>query len=324
MIAMRVFGPLCILAACLGSTPALAQRWPDRPLRIVVPFVAGGQTDGVARITADWLSNRVGQPVIVENKPGASGTIAAESVARSAPDGYTLLVAASVQLVIVPHVQKISYDPIKDFAPVSIVADSQYALGVNDKIPAESLREFVQYVQARPGQLNYAAAGSGTGSHLTMALFLARAALRMEAVFYKGGAPAMTDVLAGHVPAYFGNVNELLPHAGSDKIRILAVSGERRVTQLPDVPTVAEQGYPGFRMATWNSIVAPSATPPEIIGRLAHEIGVGCKDSGFVARLAKIGANAVCNTPADFSKVIRQELDETKEAVRAAGIDPSQ
>lgn len=320
----RIFVAVAALAILLDNSQALAQQWPDRPLRLIVPFPAGGNTDGVARITGDWLSKRLGQPVTVDNKPGASGTIAAELVARSAPDGYTLFVAASVQLVIVPHVQKISYDPVKDFAPISIVADSLYALGLNSNVPAKSLREFVHYVRARPGQLNYAAAGSGTGSHLAMALFLSRADLKMEAVFYKGGAPAMTDVLAGHVPAYFGNVNELLPHARSDQIKILAVSGERRAPQLPDVPTVAEQGYPGFRIGTWNSVVAPRATPLEIIDRLAREIGEGCKDADFVARLVKIGGNPVCNRPAEFSKVIRQELEETKEAVIAAGITPPQ
>ncbi|TMI35168.1 MAG: tripartite tricarboxylate transporter substrate binding protein, partial [Betaproteobacteria bacterium] len=186
-----------IFIAALFATQALAQQWPQKPVRLVVPFPPGGVTDSIARITVDWLAPRLGQPVIAENKPGASGAIAAEFVARSAPDGYTLFMAASPQLAVVPHVQKVAYDPIKDFAPVSIVGASAFGLGVNDRLPPKSLAEFVDYVKARPGQLNFASPGSGTVGHLTMALFLARAGLKMEAVLYKGGGPAMLDVLSG-------------------------------------------------------------------------------------------------------------------------------
>jgi tripartite-type tricarboxylate transporter receptor subunit TctC len=297
-----------------------AQAWPQKPVKVVVPFPPGGVTDSIARITVDWLSQKLGQPVLAENKPGASGAIAAEYVARSAPDGYTLFMAASPQLAIVPHVQKIPYDPIRDFAPVSIVGENMFALGVNDKVPARSLAEFVEYAKARPGQLNFASPGAGTVGHLTMALFVARAGLRMEPVLYKGGGPAMVDVLSGQVPVYFGNLNELLPHVASGRVRILAVSGTARAAQLPDTPTVAEQGYPGFHTETWNGIVGPAGMPAEVIERVQREIATGCKDAGFVARLAKIGVDAVCSTPADFARAIRQDLDLWREAVRAAGL----
>ncbi len=298
----------------------MAQQWPQKSVRVIVPFPPGGVTDSIARITVDWLVPRLGQPVIAENKPGASGAIAAEFVARSAPDGYTLFMAASPQLAIVPHVQKIPYDPIKDFVPVSIVGASAFGLGVNDRLPPQSLAEFVDYVKARPGQLNFASPGAGTVGHLTMALFLARAGLTMEAVLYKGGGPAMVDVLSGQVPVYFGNLNELIPHLGSGRIRVLAVSGEKRASQLPNVPTVAEQGYPGFRTETWNGVAAPAGTAQEIVERLAREIALGCKDAGFVGRLDRIGVDAVCSTPAGFAGAIRQDLELWKEAVRAAGI----
>jgi len=311
-----------ILGALMLALPvaSVSQQWPQRPVRIIVPFPPGGVTDAIARITADWLSQRVGQGVIAENKPGASGAIAAEYVARAAPDGYTLFMAATPQLAVVPQVQKIPYDPVKDFAPVSIVGASAFGLGVNDHLPARSLAEFVDYARARPGQLNFASPGAGTVGHLTMALFLARAGLKMEAVLYKGGGPAMLDVLSGAVPVYFGNLNELLPHLASGRIRVLAVSGDRRTTQLPNVPTVAEQGYPGFRTDTWNGIVAPAGTPPEVVERIAREIAAGCQDAGFVARLDRIGVDAVCSSPAQFAQVIRQDIDLWKEAVRAAGI----
>ena len=298
-----------------------AQAWPQKPVKVVVPFPPGGVTDSIARITVDWLSQKLGQPVLAENKPGASGAIAAEYVARSAPDGYTLFMAASPQLAIVPHVQKIGYDPLHDFAPVSIVGENMFALGVNDRFPARTLGELVDYSRARPGQLNFASAGTGTVSHLTMALFLARAGLRIEPVLYKGGGPAIADVLSGQVPMYFGNLNELLPHAGAGgRVRVLAVSGAKRAAQLPEVPTVAEQGYPGFHTETWNGVIGPAGMPTEVIDRVQREIATGCKDSGFVARLAKIGVDAVCSTPADFSRTIRQDFDLWREAVRAAGM----
>jgi tripartite-type tricarboxylate transporter receptor subunit TctC len=298
-----------------------AQAWPQKPVKVIVPFPPGGVTDSIARITAEWLTQRLGQPVIAENRPGASGAIAADLVAKAPPDGYTLFSAATPQLAIVPHVQKISYDPIKDFAPISIVGTNPFALGC--KISwASNLKELVEYVRTRPGELSYASPGSGSVGHLTMALFLARAGLKMEAVLYKGGGPAVADVIAGHVPCYFGNLNEIIPHAGSGRLKVFAVSGEKRAPQLPQVPTVAEQGYPGFRTVTWNGYVAPGATPKEIVERIAREIAAGCKDASFAARLDKIGVDPVCGTPAQFAHAVRDDLQIWKEAVQAAGMKP--
>jgi len=299
---------------------ALAQSWPQKPIKLIVPFPPGGVTDSLARITADWLTQRLGQPVVPDNRPGASGAIAADLVARAEPDGYTILAAATPQLAIVPHVQKITYDPIKDFAPISIVGTNAFALGCNDKTPGKTLAEFAAHVRANPDKLNYGSPGVGSVGHLTMALFLARAGLQMEAVLYKGGGPAMTDVIAGHVNCYFGNFNEILPHAASGRVHVLATSGEKRARQLPDVPTVAEQGYPGFHTGTWNGYVAPGGTPREIVERMAREIAAGCKDAAFTARLDKIGVDAVCGTPAEFAQAIRDDLRLWKDAVVAAGM----
>lgn len=315
---MRFLLKLLLLAVI--ACPAQAQTWPQKPVKVIVPFPPGGVTDAVARITADWLAQRLGQPVVAENRPGASGAIAAELVARAEPDGYTLLAAAAPQLAIVPHVQKIAYDPVKDFAPVSIVGTNPFALGCNEKLGVRSLGELVALARSRPGELNYASPGAGSVGHLTMALLLARAGVKMEAVLYKGGGPAVADMVAGHVPCYFGNLSELIPHAGGGRVRILATSGATRAPQLPDVPTVAEQGYPGFRTLTWNGYVAPANTPREIVDRIAREIAAGCKDAGFAARLDKIGVDPVCGSPAEFSQAIREDLQIWKEAVQAAGI----
>jgi tripartite-type tricarboxylate transporter receptor subunit TctC len=310
-----------LLVALLFPLCAAAQSWPQKPVKVIVPFPPGGVTDAIARITAEWLTQRLGQPVVPDNRPGASGALAAELVARAEPDGYTLLSAATPQLAVVPYVQKINYDPVKDFAPVSIVGTNAFALGCNDKTPVRSLTELVEYAKARPGQLNFASPGAGSVGHLTMALFLARAGLKMEAVLYKGGGPAMVDVVAGHVNCYFGNYNELLPHAGAGgRMRILATSGEKRARQLPDVPTVAEQGFPGFRTGTWNGYVAPAGTPRDIVERIAREIAAGCKDATFVARLDKIGVDPMCSTPAQFEQAVREDLRLWKDAVAAAGI----
>jgi len=312
---------VAFLLVCMAFS-VHAQTWPQKPVKVVVPFPPGGVTDSLARITADWLTQRLGQPVVPENRPGASGAIAAELVARADPDGYTLLSAATPQLAIVPHVQKIAYDPVRDFAPISIVGTNPFALGCNRKIAATSLKQLVDYARAHPGELSYASPGSGSVGHLTMELFLARAGLKMEAVLYKGGGPAMADVVAGHVPCYFGNLNEILPHAGGGKINVLAVSGEARASQLPRVPTVAEQGYPGFRTVTWNGYVAPAATPKAIVERVAREIAAGCQDAAFTGRLEKIGVDPVCGTPAEFQRAVREDLALWKEAVQAAGIKP--
>jgi len=309
-----------IVVALLVPLAAIAQPWPQKPIKVIVPFPPGGVTDSLARITADWLTQHLGQPVVPDNRPGASGAIAADLVARAEPDGYTLLAAAAPQLVIVPHVQKISYDPIKDFAPISIVGTNAFALGCNDKTPGKNLKEFADHVRAHPGALNYGSPGVGSVGHLTMALFLVRAGLQMEAVLYKGGGPAMADVIAGHVNCYFGNFNEIVPHAASGRVHVLATSGATRARQLPDVPTVAEQGYPGFRTETWNGYVAPAGTPREIVERIAREIAAGCKDPAFTARLDKIGVDPVCNTPAEFAQTIRDDLRLWKDAVAAAGM----
>src|SRR5262245_57398669 len=296
------------LALLLLVAPALAQAqaWPAKPVKVLVPFPPGGVTDAVARITADWLTQRMGQSFVVENRPGASGAIAAEALARSEPDGYTLFSASTPQLAIVPYVQKVGYDPLKDFAPISIVGTNAFALGCNDKMPTATLQEFVAYNKANPDKLSYASPGQGSVGHLTMALFLARAGLKAEAVLYKGGGPAVADVVAGHVPCYFGNFNEIIPHAAAGgRLKILAVSSLQRAPQLPNVPTVAEQGYPGFRTLTMNGYVAPAATPREIVERIAREIAAGCKDAGFAARLDKIGVDPLCSTPAAFAQAIR-------------------
>jgi len=298
---------------------ALAQDWPQKPVRLIVPFPPGGVTDNIARASSDWLGRRLGQNVIVENRPGASGAIAVEIVARSPADGYTLLMAPLPQMAILPAMTRTPYDPVKDFAPITIVGANVFGLAVHRSLPADTLPKFVSFVKARPGQVSYASAGSGTVSHLTMALFVQRAGLDMVHVPYKGGGPAMADAMAGHVALYFGNLSDVIPHAKGTRIRVLAVSGDKRAPQLPDVPTVAESGYPGFRTSTWNGIAAPAKTPQAVIERIAREMQPAPKDAGFVSRLHVIGVDAICGTPDEFARTLKADTVIWAEAVRISG-----
>jgi tripartite-type tricarboxylate transporter receptor subunit TctC len=304
--------------AVLWSSSAVSQDWPQRPVKVVVPFVAGGNTDNQARIVSERLAAVLGQAFVVENRVGAGGAIAAEYVAKAAPDGYTLFFAASPQFSL-PLVQKVSFDPYKDFTPVSIVGTNPFVLGIHTSIPAASLKEFVDYAKARPGELNYASAGTGTTTHLTGALFLARAGLKMTHIPYKGGAQAVSDLVGGQVHMYFGNASELIQHSKGGKIRMLGVSSEKRAPQLPDVPAIAES-YPGFRSGTWNGYLAPAGTPAPIVEKLAQHVQKIVREPATAARLRSIGVEPLGNTPAEFADFVRKDAPVWRDAVNAAGI----
>ena len=251
---------------------ALAQDWPVRPIKLIVPFAAGGNTDSIARLVSERLTSSLGQPVVVENKLGAGGGIAAEFVAKATPDGYTLLMAAMPVMAILPVISKTNYDPIRDFQPISNIGSNPFVMGVHKSIPANNVQEFVSFVKKNPGKFNFASGGSGSVSHLTPALFLKRADLDMTHIAYKGGAPAVADLLSGNVQMYFGNLSELQPHVSGGLIKIIGVSSERRASQLPLVPTIAESGYPGFKTITWNGLMAPANTPQVVVQKLSDAV----------------------------------------------------
>ncbi|VCU68582.1 Tripartite tricarboxylate transporter family receptor [Pigmentiphaga humi] len=309
---------LAAVAALMAAGSAQA-AWPERPITLVVPFAAGGNTDSIARISAEWLTAQLKQTVVVDNKPGANGAIAADYVARAKPDGYTLFMATLPQMAIVPYLQKVTYDPVKSFEPVSIVATNEFALAVSKNFPAKTLPEMVSYIKANPGKVAYASAGSGSVSHLTMAMFVKRAGLSMIHAPYRGGAPAMADVIGGQVPMYFGNVAEALPYSKTDKVNVIAVSGDKPAPDLPDVKTVAEQGYPGFSTQTWNGIAAPAGTPKEVIDRIAGSLAQAGKDRAFGAKLAAIGVAVLCNTPEEFAAKLVEDNKIWSAAVKDAG-----
>jgi tripartite-type tricarboxylate transporter receptor subunit TctC len=312
---------LVVVAGAIILAPARAQSqdWPQRPVRIVAAYAAGGNSDVLARLTAQRLSDAFGQQFIVENRVGGNGTIAMDAVARSAPDGYTLLWGVLPPVAIQPHMAKVSYDPIKDYAPVSVVGTNPFVLVVNKDVPAKNVKEFVAWVKSQPNKLSYAEGAAGSVTHLAMALFLKRAGIEMTNVSYRGNNPALTDVVAGHLPTMFSNVSDALPQIQSGSIRPLAVSSDERVPQLPDTPTVAES-YPGYSAITWNGLMAPAGTPKPIIDKMAAEIAKACKDPNFIARLATLGADPSGITPEQFAALIARDLKTWGEAVEGAGL----
>jgi tripartite-type tricarboxylate transporter receptor subunit TctC len=321
MLRRKLVGMVLGLIA-FSSLAAQAQTWPLRPVRIIVPYAAGGNSDSMARMVAQRLSETLGQAFIVENRVGGNGALASEAVARSPADGYTLLWAVTPPMTISPAMGKLNYDPVNDFAPISAVAVNGFVLLVNKNFPPQSVAEFISYVKTQPQKLAYAEGTAGSVTHLAMALFLKRAGLDMTNVSYRGNAPALNDVIAGHLPTMFSNVSDALPHAASGSIRLLAVSRAQREPQIPDVPTVAETGFPGYDVITWNGLVAPANTPRAVIEALAREIGTAVKDPNFIERLKGFGVEPLGNSPDEFATMIKNDLSTWADAVKVAGLAP--
>ena len=299
---------------------ALAQDWPVRPIKLIVPFAAGGNTDSIARLVSERLTSSLGQPVVVENKLGAGGGIAAEFVAKASPDGYTLLMAAMPVMAILPVISKTNYDPIRDFQPISNIGSNPFVMGVHKSIPANNVQEFVSFIKKNPGKFNFASGGSGSVSHLTPALFLKRADLDMTHIAYKGGAPAVADLLSGNVQMYFGNLSELQPHVSGGLIKIIGVSSERRASQLPLVPTIAESGYPGFKTVTWNGLMAPANTPQVVVQKLSDAVKDMMSSEATRQRLLSLGVDPIGNTPREFADTVKLDITIWSEAAKAANL----
>ncbi len=323
MVLRKLFVAVLILAGCttFGAPPqAQTQPWPSRTVRIVVPYAAGGNSDAMARVVAQRLTETFGQPFIVENRVGANGALAADTVARSPADGYTLLWAVTPPMTIAPAMAKLNHDPIRDFAPISAVAINGFVLAVNKDFPPKTLAEFVAYVKAQKDKMTYAEGTAGSVTHLAMALFAKRAGLDMTNVSYRGNAPAMNDVIAGHLNTMFSNVSDALPHAASGSIRLLAVSTAKRDPRIPNVPTVAESGFAGFHVVTWNGLVGPAGTPHEIVDKIAGEIARAVKDPQFADRLKAAGADPLGNTPDEFAAMIKADTATWADAVAVTGL----
>jgi tripartite-type tricarboxylate transporter receptor subunit TctC len=311
-------GPLALAVVLLSTaTRADTTDWPARTVTVIVPFAAGGNTDIMARIASRRLSEAFKQNFVVENRLGAGGAIAAAYVAQAAPDGYTLLFAAAPQIAVVPNVQKVSYDPLKDFTPVSIFGTGPFILAISSAIPAKTIPEFVAYARSR--KLNYGSGGTGSVSHLSGALFVARAGIDAAHIPFRGGAPAMTALLGGQVEMYFGNAADILPHVESGKARIIGVATDKRMKQLPDVPTVSET-YSNFTLSAWNGFLVPSKTPDAIVSKLAKEVISAAKSPAIVEELDKLGIEPNGTTPEETAAQIAREQPQFDLAIKAANL----
>ncbi|OGA46279.1 MAG: hypothetical protein A3F74_27140 [Betaproteobacteria bacterium RIFCSPLOWO2_12_FULL_62_58] len=310
-----------LMAALAGESVAQA-NYPNRPVRVIVPSSPGGGTDILTRLLTPQLSERLGQQVIVDNRPGAGSIIGNEIVARSPPDGYTLLMGISTLAILPSMHKKLSYDALRDLAPITQTISAPNILVVHPSLPVKSVKELIAFAHKRPGELNFASAGLGTNPHLSMELFLSMAKLRMVHIAYKGLGPAIIDLLAGHVVVATATMLTGLPHVRSGRLRGLGVTGARRSSVLPDLPTVAEAGLPGYEVTQWYGLFAPAETPGEIIAKLHAATAAVLQTPAIREKFAADGADAVGNTPDEFARFIRAETDKWTKVVRTAGIKP--
>jgi tripartite-type tricarboxylate transporter receptor subunit TctC len=309
-----------LLALGAAALPGLSwAAWPDRPLRLVVPYAAGGGADNAARIVAQRLGELLGQSVVIENKPGAGGVIGADAVAKSTPDGYTALFDASAH-VVNPALRKLPYDPAKDFIPVSLIVTAPQILVVSPQSSFKTLAELLAAARKSPDKISFASAGAATASHLAAELMADEAKVDLLHVPYKGGAPALTDVMAGSVDMYFGNAASTLQHVTSGKLRALGVSSHQRLKSLPNVPTLAENGIPNYEVLEWNGIFLPKGTPADVLQRFAKDVQTTMSDPKVRDRLAQAGVIPVGDTPNEFVKFIESESRRWQHLVKSRGI----
>jgi len=307
------------MAVIVTARPGHTQEWPAHPVKVVVPYGAGGVSDILARLTADRMSKAFNQPFIIENRGGAGGSIGTEYAVRSPNDGYTLYFGGGAQFLVNPLLKKLAYDPLKDLTPVSMVSLNGMALVVNPQLPVYSVAEFVTYAKDHPGQINYSVAGIGQSSHLASASLAARAGLNLVAVPYQATPPALVGLVSGTVQMFFGNVSDVIDLVHAGKVRLLAISTEKRMPKLPDVPTVAET-VPGFAMTGWIGYFAPTGTPKEIVNKVSRQLVTICREPDVVKIMANVGIDAIGNTPDEFEKIIEQDVPITRAAVEAAGL----
>jgi tripartite-type tricarboxylate transporter receptor subunit TctC len=316
-----LFATIAALAVAVVPMTSAAQAYPTKPIRLVVAFPAGGSTDIIARLVAQRLGERLGQQVIVDNRGGAGGTIGTEIAARAAPDGHTLTMGTTSTHVIAPAAYaKVSYDPVKDFSPITLVASTPYLLVLHPGVKANNLKEFVALAKSQPGKMNFASAGTGSTTQLAMEMLKIAAGIDIVHVPYGGNGPAGTATLGGQVQALFGSMPAVLPHAQAGRLRPIAVGTATRSPALPNVPTVAESGYPGFEVSLWLGFFAPKGTPQPVLNRLQKELTEIASNAEMKAQFEKNGASSVTNTPAEMNALMKTELEKYSKVVKAAGV----
>jgi tripartite-type tricarboxylate transporter receptor subunit TctC len=308
---------LTLLALVVVTRPCHAQD--TRTIRIILPFAAGGLSDAIARLAAERLATVLGQTVIVEPRPGGGGLIASKSVLAAPADGTTLLITGPSQILILPRVSRMEFDPVKEFVPVSNLGSSPLVLAINSSLPARNLAEFLKLAKESPGKLTYGSGGAATTTHLVAALFFNQAGIELTHVPYKGGAPAVTDLIAGHVNAYFGNPTDIAPQMAGGKIRVLGISDDKRSREFPDVPAISET-YPGFKLLNWNALFARAGTPQVTVGRISKALQEISREPDYAARIQKLGVDVSGAPAAEFADTLRKDAALWDAAVKAANI----
>ena len=312
---------LLITVAAFVISPAIAETWPTRPIRFIVPFAPGGGGDVVGRIIGQRMSEQLGKPLVIDNRAGGGGTLGCELAAKAAPDGYTLLLGNVGPIAVGPALYpKLAYDPVRDFAPVTMIASFPNLLVANPGLPFKTVPELVAYAKSRPGTLNFASAGAGTSTHLAGELFKSVAGIDVVHVPYKGGAAAMTDIIAGQVAYYFGTMPSSMPLAKAGKLRALAVTSLTRSPAAPEVPTIAESGYPKFETAAWYGLMFPTGTPREIVARTNAATMSVLALSDIRERLVHEGSEPMGSTPGQFSAYIKSEIAKWSAVIKAANL----
>jgi tripartite-type tricarboxylate transporter receptor subunit TctC len=319
----RKFLHLAAGAAALPFAPhvARAQAYPSRPVRLIVPLAAGGATDIVARLMGQWLSERLGQPFIIENRPGAGGNIGTETVVKARPDGYTILMASTTNAINATLYDKLSFNFIRDIAPVATISRNTLVMVVHPSLPAKTVPEFIAYAKVNPRKLNMASPGNGSPNHVSGELFKMMTGVDMVHVPYRSGGPALTDLLGGQMQVMFPATVSSIEYIRAGRLRALAVTAATRSDELPDVPTVAEF-VPDYEASNWFGVGAPKATPAEVVEKLNEEINAGLADPKIKARLAELGAMALASSPADFGKLIAEDTEKWAKVIKSAGIKP--
>ena len=315
----RTLRALAAMVALTGASLAMAQAWPAKPIRMILAFPPGGPTDIVSRVLAQKLSEQLGQQVLVDNKPGAGGNIGAELAAKSPNDGYTIFYNTSAIVINPALYGRASYDTLKDFVPVTLTAAIPMVLVVNPSVPAKTMKEFVDLVKSKPGQFNYSSSGTGTITHLASAMLSSQMGLATQHIAYKGSAPGLVDLAAGQTQFMTDTINTALPYVKDGRLRAIAVTSAKRSSVLPDMPTFAESGLPGFDAAAWQGVVVPAGTPQDIVTRLNAELNKALQDAGVRARLAAQGADVLGGTPADYAAYIRAEMPRWAKAIKDSG-----
>jgi tripartite-type tricarboxylate transporter receptor subunit TctC len=313
-----------VLALLIAATAAAQSAYPEKAIHVIVGFPPGSQPDLVARLLSQKLAEALEKPVVVENVTGAAGSIAAERVAKAAPDGYALGLLSQTHLVINPSIYKLSYDPVKDFSPVSQVTVSPNILVVANAVPAKTVTELIALAKAQPGMLTFASSGSGSGTHMAAEMFLATTAVDIRHIPYKGVVAAVPDLLAGRVSMMFSPIAVVLPLVREGKLRAIAVTSLKRSSAVPELPTIAESGYPGFEATNWYGLVAPARTPPELTRRLHLETVKALAAPEMRSKFGQLGIDVIGNSPEEFAAMIKSETPKWAKVIKKAGIKPDQ